>query len=130
MNYTYAVVQDKEIMQMMTTPYLYVECIDTVSDITHYYNTDSQEIEHKMDLQYDIQINGLEVTITGLPTDLNVYTNNMHTQTDNEDLIIEYDIPGLYKIEISGRAEYLETTIDVEVSEPEPVVEPPVEGGE
>lgn len=131
MNYTYAVVQDNEIMQIMSTPFLYVECADDVSDITHFYNTDTASIELKYELQYTLTTDALEVTISGLPENLNVNTNNMHTMTDNEDLVIEYDIPGVYKIELSGRAEYLETIIDVEVSEPEPETETTAgEGGE
>ncbi|WP_286902125.1 hypothetical protein [Vreelandella sedimenti] len=127
MNYTYAVVQDKEIMQIMSTPFLYVECADDVNDITHFYNTDTASIELKYELQYTLTTDGLEVTISGLPENLNVNTNNMHTMTDSEDLVIEYDIPGIYTIELSGRPEYLLTTIDVVVTEPEPAAG---EGGE
>lgn len=125
MNYTYAVVNDKEINQVLSTTFLHVECADDVSDITHFYNTDTSQIELKHELQYTISVDGLEVTISGLPENLYVHTNNMHTMTDSEDLVVEYDIPGIYTIELSGRAEYLITTIDVEVTEQEPA--PPIE---
>ena len=130
MNYTYAVVQDNEIMQIMSTPFLYVECADDVSDIIHFYNTDTASIELKYELQYTLTTDALEVTISGLPENLNVNTNNMHTMTDSEDLVIEYDIPGIYTIELSGRPEYLLTAIDIEVTEPGIEVPTAGEGGE
>lgn len=117
MSYTYAIVSDKEITAVLSTPYFYVECDHTVNDTTHYYNTDTSQIELKSELQYTLSKNGLEVTISGLPENLHVQTNNLFTMTDEEDLVIEYDIPGTYTIELSGRVEYLDTTINVEVSE-------------
>ncbi|QKS24586.1 hypothetical protein [Vreelandella titanicae] len=131
MSYTYAMVSDKEINTVLTTPFLHVLCDDDVSDITHYYNTDTSQIELKYELQYTLSTNGLEVTISGLPENLHVQTNNLNTMTDEEDLVIEYDIPGTYTIEFSERVEYLDTTINVEVEVTEPEPEPAAgEGGE
>lgn len=117
MQYVYAMINtNNSIMQVLTTPYLHVECDSEVDDTTHYYNSELQQLELRKEITYDLVVNDLSVTISNLPVGLKVKSNGMETITDDTDLEIEYDIPGAYQIEIYGRVDYLTTSFFVDVS--------------
>lgn len=115
MEHHYAMVIDKEIVQVLTTPFLHIECDEQVSDVTHFYNTSLGKLELKAALNPKIITKGLKVTITGIPSGLKVETNGLSTLTDDLPLVIEYDIPGKYEIILSGRVEFLDRTLEVTV---------------
>ena len=104
----YAMISGEKITQTIETPYLHVQCEDHVNDVSHFYNIESGIIEAKATLEPQIQLEGLMVTILNLPTSLKVETNTMETFTDEEPLVIEYDIPGVYDIKLSGHTRFLD----------------------
>ena len=98
-------------------PYLYIACDESVSDDTHYVDIQTGEIEAKQ--AFDIQpvIEGLTVTLAGLPAGLAVVTNGMDTLTDDDPLVITYDVPGTYEITLRGHVEYLDRVEEVTVGD-------------
>lgn len=111
----YAMVQPNgQIMQVTSGPYRFIRCDETVTDESHYV-TDDDVIELKRPVELDISVEGLTVTITGLPLGIKIETNGMETEADDEPLIITYDIPGSYHIFMSGHVEYLNRSLEVEV---------------
>lgn len=91
---------------------------ESVDDITHYVDVATHEIKEKQPFDYDVTVSGLTATITGLPEGLTVETNGMETTTDDQPLVIEYDLPGTYTIRFSGRVRYLDRVEEVTVGDP------------
>lgn len=115
-SYSYAMADlNGQIFQITTGPYLYIECDETVSDDTHYIDVSTGEIKEKLTLTLNKTIEGLTVTIFGLPAGLTAATNSMETVTDGEPLVVEYDIPGNYTITLTGRVEYMDHELEVTV---------------
>lgn len=110
-----------EISQVITGGARYIEVPEgsDISDDTHYVDvtTTPNEIREREEIPYDLKVEGLVVTLTGLPTGLAVSTNKLSTITDNEPLLIEYDVPGTYLITLSGRVNYLDHETEVTVGD-------------
>ena len=116
--YRYAVADPKGRISWVTTgPYLYIACDDTVRDDTHYVDVATGEIHAKRPIDAEQSIDGLTVTLAGLPAGLTVATNGMDTVTDGTPLVISYDLPGTYEIRLSGHVEYLDCTEEVTVDD-------------
>lgn len=114
---SYAVADGEgNITQIYSTSKRYIPCGEGVDDLTHYV-TDSGHIEQKAAIDCDVAVDGLTATITGLPAGLSVETNGISTVTDTEPLIISYDVPGTYSVQLSGRPGYLETELEVHVDD-------------
>lgn len=113
--YKYAMASDKgEILQITSGPYRYVACDDTIDDSAHYVGADNNFYLKEL-ITLDKNVDGLAVTFTDLPEGLEVKTNGMDTITDNEPLVIEYDIPGTYTVRFSGHVRYLDHELEVTV---------------
>lgn len=108
---------DGHIAGITSGPYLYVRCDSSVSDVTHYVDAETREIKDKKPLAYGVTSSGLTVTLTELPGGLNVETNGQQAVTDGEPLVITFDIPGTYRIELSGLVEYLNDALEVTVDD-------------
>lgn len=98
-------------------PYLYIPCDDTVRDDTHYVDAATGEIHAKRPIDAEQSIDGLTVTLAGLPAGLTVATNGLDTVTDGTPLVISYDLPGTYEIRLSGHIEYLDRIEEVTVGD-------------
>ncbi|WP_278369494.1 hypothetical protein [Vreelandella titanicae] len=111
----YAIVDDTgRITQLYSTNSYFVPCGDDVSDTTHY--ADSANVIHeKRPQEFGLITEGLTVTLTGLPSGVNVETNGLDTDTDEDPLEITYDVPGTYEIKLSGHVEYLDHALEVTV---------------
>lgn len=111
--YKYAIVNHLGgIEGVVSGPSRYIECAEGVEDTTHFFDG---EIKEKMKLSFTTEKVGLEVSFDGLPEGLRVETNGMETVTDNEPLVIEYDVPGTYTINFSGLVNYLDHEMEVTV---------------
>lgn len=109
--------QDGAIQQTISGPYLYIPCDESVSDTTHYVDAETHEIKAKRALEIHQGISGLTVTLAGLPAGLRVQTNGMETVTDDDPLVIEYDVPGTYQLRLTGHIEYLAHAQEVTVED-------------
>lgn len=113
--YRYAMINGEEIIQVLDTPLLHIECPADVDDAGFFYNAANNTIEGKGALDTTHSINGLEVTFVGLPSGVSVETDSFVIQTDADPLIVEYDVPGTYTINFSGHVKYLDHTMEVTV---------------
>ncbi|MEH6641387.1 hypothetical protein [Vreelandella glaciei] len=104
-------------MQLLVTGRRYIACQEDVLDTTHYVSA-SNEVIPKQALQLEINTEGLSVIITGVPAGLTVETKGLTTLTDNEPLIIHYDVPGNYEITLRGHVEYLDQMLEVTLGNP------------
>ncbi|WP_417861822.1 hypothetical protein [Vreelandella venusta] len=119
MSRVYAVhTTDGAIVRTLTTPHGYIECDDSVSDVTHYVDVDTLEVKQKRPLEPQLDVDSLIVTLAGLPAELAVTTNGVESITDGEPLTINYDVPGTYAIRLSGLVEYLDYDMEVTVGDP------------
>ncbi|MGP5310612.1 hypothetical protein [Vreelandella alkaliphila] len=110
----YAIVNDKgSIEGVATGPFKYIECEEHVGDMTHFYDLEDRVIKEKNEIEATFVSNGLVITFNDLPEGLTVKTNGMETDTDNEPLVIEYDVPGTYAISFSGLVNYLDHEMEV-----------------
>ncbi|WP_062359640.1 hypothetical protein [Vreelandella aquamarina] len=91
----------------------FVECDEEVTPATHYVA--AQRAEAKAPLPIRHFVSSLSVTFEELPEGIKVETNGMETVTDNEPLVIEYDVPGTYTISFSGLVNYLDHELEVTV---------------
>ncbi|MGP9417286.1 hypothetical protein ACT3R4_18060 [Halomonas sp. AOP7-E1-9] len=109
--------QTGEILQVITGGFRYIEVPEEedVHDTTHYIDISNDEIKAKQKIMIRSKINGLSLTMSGLPSGLNVETNGMAIITDDEPLVIEYDVPGIYQVALSGRVDYLDEVLEVTV---------------
>lgn len=115
----YAITDPKgRITQTMSVPYLLLRCDESVRDDTHYADVSTGEIHSKRPLEMDQEIEGLTVTLAGLPAGLSVTANGMATVTDDDPLVITFDVPGTYSIELTGHVEYLDRVEEVTVGDP------------
>ncbi|MGP9796212.1 hypothetical protein ACT3UJ_02455 [Halomonas sp. 86] len=118
--YTYAFARrDGAILSVITGVNLYIEIEDgaDVIDVTHYVDVETREIKDKQPLAYEVDNSGLTVTLTDLPSGLAVEANGQRAITDSEPLVITFDVPGTYRIELSGLVEYLNETLEVTVDD-------------
>lgn len=116
--HTYALTDETgQIMQVVNGPYRYIKCTGNVMDNTHYAD-EAGVIHEKRPLTFDETVDGLTLTLSGLPAGLRATTNGMDTVTDDEPLVIEYDVPGTYEIKLSGHVAYLDRVEEVTIGEP------------
>lgn len=116
--YRYAVADPKGRISWVTTgPYVYIACDESVRDDTHYVDVATGEVHAKRQIDAALSIDGLTVTLAGLPAGLTVATNGMDAVTDGTPLVISYDLPGTYEIRLSGHVEYLDRVEEVTVDD-------------
>lgn len=114
----YAVCDLKGVIRSIVSgPYYYVECDSDVMDDTHYQDVETKQLRPKAPLGYTTEINDLTVTIDALPSGVRVETNGREMVTDHEITEIEYDVPGIYTISLSGHVEFLDETLEVTVGD-------------
>lgn len=106
------------IQQTISGPYLYIACDDDVSDTTHFVDVDAGDIRPKRPLEISYWTDGMTVTLDALPGGLAVSSNNKSAVTDDDPLVITYDVPGTYEITLKGHVEYLDQTLEVTVGDP------------
>ncbi|MGQ7253987.1 hypothetical protein [Vreelandella titanicae] len=87
-----------------------------MSDTTHYADSE-HVIRAKRPLEFELATESLTVTLTGLPSGVNVETNGLDTDTDEDPLEITYDVPGTYEIKLSGHVEYMDLALEVTVGD-------------
>ncbi len=113
---TYAFVSvDGRIESIISGPMRYIECSSETMDTTHYFDNTAGVIREKEALNYQQNTRGLVVTFEGMPSGVKVETNGMETMTDDQPLVIEYDVPGTYTISFSGLVNYLDHEMEVTV---------------
>ena len=105
------------IFQTLSGPYSYHQCGEEVSDTTHYVDVSTGEIMPKRPLQTHMRIDDMTVTLEELPAGVTIATNNMTAVSDDEALVITYDVPGTYEISLRGHVEYLDQTLEVTVDD-------------
>lgn len=112
----YAVVKPSgEILRTEKVAHQYIECDETIDDVSHYYDLENKLLKHKEEVYPVVTEEGLTLNVSDLPEGLKVETNGMETITDNEPLVIEYDVPGTYTISFSGLVNYLDCEMEVTV---------------
>jgi hypothetical protein len=105
------------ILRILYGPLHYVECDESVSDDTHYFDVKEGEIKIKLDLDVTYNVNGLSVTLYGIPDGMTVETNSTLGFSDGDNFEITYDVPGDYNVTISGLANYKEKELEVTVGD-------------
>ncbi|SDI27793.1 hypothetical protein SAMN04487867_10458 [Vreelandella titanicae] len=117
---TYVVAKyNGEIAQVITGGARYIKVPDgeDIADDTHYVDTQTDAVLAKSELEFKVSVDGLAVTIDGLPEDLTVTANNMQVMTDSTPLVVIFDVPGAYSIELGGRIDYLSQVVEVAVGD-------------
>tara|TARA_R110001599_G_scaffold133763_1_gene311365 strand:+ start:18604 stop:18957 length:354 start_codon:yes stop_codon:yes gene_type:complete len=113
---TYAVYgSDGSIKQILTTVDDFAKVDGSVSDTTHYIDTDSGQPKPKKKYEYQLDNEGLVLTITGLPAGVNVNVGFIETVTDSEPTVIEFELPGHYQVALTGHHHYFDEDIEVTV---------------
>jgi hypothetical protein len=98
---------------MLTTVDDFAKVDSSVSDTTHYIDTDSGQPKPKKKYKYQLDKDSLALTITGLPAGVNVNVGFMETVTDSEPTIIEFELPGHYQVTLTGHHHYIDEEIEV-----------------
>ncbi|KFF48088.1 hypothetical protein GY26_15945 [Gammaproteobacteria bacterium MFB021] len=112
----YAIVEDDgTISRVHSTPDLYVEASPDVTDATHYYDRDSREIREKLPAEVSASVDGLTITLVGVPVGALVDIRGHRQQAESDTLTVEVDAPGQYDIRVHGVPRYLDAALTVEV---------------
>ncbi len=90
---------------------LSIEVDSEVTDTTHYIR-EGQAVE-KSALSPTVTADGMEATVSGLPSGLTVLWDGEEGETDDEPLELDHDEPGTYTLRILGGAPYFDTSIEV-----------------
>lgn len=88
------------------------------TDMDKYYVRVSDELVIEKDtLNLTTHVEGLMVTVSGLPDGSLISVNEMSATPESEALSIEFDLPGTYTIEIEPPVQYLAQTLEVTVND-------------
>lgn len=115
-----------EILGLMESPVVehveaqglpYLSAGEDVSDEIHFVDLSSTppSIVNKQVLDVGTSVTGSSVTLTGLPDGTLVSTEGLEGFPDNGELEIEFDIPGVYRIELFPPPQYLGTSLEVTI---------------
>jgi len=120
--YKYAVSDLKgEITQVLSGSPLYIRVPNDsdVLDTTHYVDVETETVLPKRPIEVVVEqgADPLSITLTGVPSGVTLSTNGMETKTDDQPLVIEYDVPGTYTISFSGLVNYLDHELEVTVGD-------------
>ncbi|WJZ48859.1 hypothetical protein [Halomonas phage vB_HmeY_H4907] len=120
--YKYAVSDLKgEITQVLSGSPLYIRVPNDsdVLDTTHYVDVETETVLPKRPIEVVVEqgADPLSITLTGVPSGVTLSTNGMETKTDDQPLVIEYDVPGTYTISFSGHVRYLDHELEVTVGD-------------
>ncbi|MCF2913380.1 hypothetical protein [Halomonas sp. Cn5-12] len=89
-----------------------------VDDARYYVDVATKTLHAKRELNAQPVVNGLSVTINGLPAGIWVMTNGQQATTDGGSLFIQYDLPGTYAIYLRGHPHLIDTTLEVTLGDP------------
>ena len=84
---------------------------------THYVDVATRQVRAKRSLELSQRIDGMTITLDGIPAGVTVATNGQQVVTDGTPLVITFDVPGTYRIQLNGHIEYLEETLEVTVDD-------------
>lgn len=87
------------------------------SAATHYVDVATRQVRAKRTLDIDQHVEGMTVTLDSMPAGVTVATNGKQAVTDGTPLVITFDVPGTYHIQLVGHIEYLEETLEVTVDD-------------
>jgi hypothetical protein len=93
----------------------FIECDSDVSDTTHYVS--GGKVKKKTAFTYQVKLQGLMLTIEGLPVNTMITVGAYSVLTDNKPTVIEFDIPGTYTVTLNGLIGYLEEDLEVTVGD-------------
>ncbi|MDF3917530.1 hypothetical protein P3W43_01530 [Salinicola salarius] len=114
--HTYAVVEENGFISAIhQTPDRYVEATADIRDDTHYFDLDSETIQPKATPDIQASVDGLVVTLTGVPVGAIIAVNGISDTADAETFEIDLEAPGAYQIRVYGVPAYREQTLTVEV---------------
>lgn len=86
-----------------------------VNDARYYVDVATKALHPKREVTAQPIVNGLTVTLDGLPAGLVVMTNRQQATTDGGPLTIHYDLPGTYAISLRGHPHFIDTTLEVTI---------------
>lgn len=89
-----------------------------VNDARYYVDVATKTLHAKRKVTAQPIVNGLTVTLDGLPAGLVVMTNGQQATTDGGPLTIHYDLPGKYVIWLRGHSHFIDTTLEVALGDP------------
>lgn len=114
----YAIIEEGaagQINRILSTTDTYIEVPDDVSDDTHFFNQDIGAVEPKATPEVTASVDGLVVTLTGVPVGAAISVNGISDTADAETFEIELEAPGRYQIRVFGMPAYRERSLTVEV---------------
>lgn len=93
----------------------FLECDESVSDVTHYVDVVSGVVETKKPLNTSHAVVGLEVQFYSLPPELTVRVGKATAVTEGGGDSVEFEDSGTYMVELSGLPEYMDETLEVSI---------------
>lgn len=94
---------------------VYIPGSEGVSEKTHYVDTSSKKhtAKEKQAINTRHKIEGLTVVFSELPPGTVVSVNDNRTVSDKDGLVIEFDVPDTYYIELTPSPQYLREALEV-----------------
>lgn len=119
--YMYAEVDnDGKVNGIMHSTINYIKLDDSAvssNNIENYwYDFDTETFVSKSELTYELEIDGLTATFTGLPSDLFVLINGWFTDRTGEDVfVVNFDDEGSHVIAFSNHTKFFDKEITIEI---------------
>lgn len=90
---------------------------DTINDELYYVDTsvDGHAIRERALQDYTVSASGLTVTISGLAPGTEVHVVGAMVIADEDPTELEFDVPGVHAVRISGLAAFVEEEIEVQI---------------
>ncbi|WP_110665210.1 hypothetical protein [Salinicola halophilus] len=114
--YNYAIVNDEGFIERThAAPNRYIEVGSEVSDTTHYFDHDADEIRKRESYELEQSLDGLTLTLTGLPDGTRATVAGHQDIARDGALKVEFDQPGSYNVFLEAGPRYMDCEFDVEV---------------
>lgn len=91
---------------------------DTINDELYYVDTsiDGHAVRERTLQGYTVSSYGLTVSITGLAPGTEVHVAGLMVVADEEPTELEFDLPGVHAVRISGLAAFMDEEIEVQIN--------------
>lgn len=88
-----------------------------ISDATHYIDVgvEWRPIKDRVAQEYAVEVSDFTVVITGLAPGTLVSIDAAEIVADDEPTELEFDVPGVHAVRISGLAAFVEEEIEVQI---------------
>ncbi|RUR38568.1 hypothetical protein [Vreelandella populi] len=93
-----------------------IHCALDVSDETHY--VESGLLAKKAQYKVEAETKEFDVVLRGVPAGTIVESEGVSAEvTDNEDVTIKYDLPGIQRVSLRGNYRYVDKDLEVTVGD-------------